>query len=151
MLGQACIATVGDDGKQNLKAFVALCRDDAKLGEVRAQCVDGLCALPDEQVAHAVLHEQEFERNQTVVGRVIRLETEADPSDLFHPGDREILIQWSSQIFGNIRVRVTLPADEYLAALDAHSKGRAVSVSGLIDRVGRTWVLLEPRDFAVLP
>jgi len=34
-----------------------LCRDDAELGEVRAQCVDGLCALPDEQVAHAVLHQ----------------------------------------------------------------------------------------------
>jgi hypothetical protein len=28
-----------------------------ELGEVRAQCVDGLCALPDEQLAHAVLHE----------------------------------------------------------------------------------------------
>jgi hypothetical protein len=57
MLGQARIAAVGDDGKQRLEAFVALWRDDAECGEVRAQCVDGLCALPDQQVAHAVLHE----------------------------------------------------------------------------------------------
>src|SRR5215472_6074096 len=29
----------------------------AELAEVRAQCVDGLCALTDEEIAHAVLHE----------------------------------------------------------------------------------------------
>src|SRR5215472_1186185 len=32
VLGQARIAGIGDDGKQHLKAFVALCRDDAELG-----------------------------------------------------------------------------------------------------------------------
>ena len=31
--------------------------DDAELGQMRAQRIDGLCALPYEQVSHAVLHE----------------------------------------------------------------------------------------------
>lgn len=45
---------------------------------------------------------QEFERNQTVVGRVERLETETDfdPSDLFQEGDREIAIYWNSKDLG---------------------------------------------------
>jgi hypothetical protein len=81
-------------------------------------------------------------------GRVVRLET--DPSDLFEPGDREILVQWASNDFGNIRVRVTLPPEQYLASLEAHGKGQSVSVSGLIDRQGRSWLLLDPRDFEVL-
>ena len=34
-----------------------MCRDDAELGQVRAQCIDGLCALTDEEIANAVLHE----------------------------------------------------------------------------------------------
>src|SRR5215468_7378885 len=57
ILGQAGIAGVGDDGKQLLEAFVALCRNDAELGHVRAQCIDALCALTNHQITHAVLHE----------------------------------------------------------------------------------------------
>jgi hypothetical protein len=93
---------------------------------------------------------QDFERNQTVVGRVVRLETDLDPSDLFEQGDREIAIHWISKDFGTIRVRLTLPAEQYLAALAAHGQGRAVSVSGLIDRQGRYWYLRDPTNFSVL-
>ena len=94
---------------------------------------------------------QEFERHQIVVGRVVRLESENDPSDLFKPeGDREIMIQWNSSDFGQIRVRVVLSAQEYLEALKAHGQGQSVSISGLIDRLGRYWVLLEPTQFRVV-
>jgi hypothetical protein len=93
---------------------------------------------------------QEIERNQTVIGRVVRLETDLNPSDLFEQGDREIAIHWISKDFGPIRVRLTLPADQYLAALDAHGQGRTVSVSGLIDRQGRYWYLRDPANFSVI-
>ncbi len=95
---------------------------------------------------------QEFERRQTVVGRVVRLESENDPSDLFTPvGDREIMIQWNSDDFGQIRVRVVLSAEQYLEALKAYAQGQFVSISGLIDRIGRYWVLLETSNFHVVP
>jgi hypothetical protein len=93
---------------------------------------------------------REFDRNRVVTGRVVRLETEVDPSDLFEAGEREIGIQWNTDEFGSIRVRVTLSPGEYQTAVDAHGKGRTVSVKGLLDKVGRYWYLREPTDFSVL-
>lgn len=95
---------------------------------------------------------QDFERSRTIVGRVVRLETEGNPTDLLEESvEREILVQWDAPDFGRIKVKVTLSAAEYLVALSAHSNGRAVSISGKIDRIGRTWYLLETKDFRVLP
>jgi hypothetical protein len=34
---------------------LALCRDNAEFGQVGPQRIDGLCALRDEQISHAVL------------------------------------------------------------------------------------------------
>ena len=94
---------------------------------------------------------QEFERNRTITGRVTRLKSENDPSNLLDPGSREIAIHWESGDFGEIKVRVALPPEEYLEAVEAHKTGRRVSVAGLIERIGKTWRLSEPREFAVLP
>jgi len=95
---------------------------------------------------------QEFERNRTITGRVIRLKSENDPSNLLNPiGSREIAIFWASEDFGEINVRVALPPEEYLQAIEAHKTGRQVRVAGLIERIGKTWRLAEPREFAVMP
>ena len=95
---------------------------------------------------------QEFERKQVIVGRVVRLESESDPSDLFKPeADREIVVQWNSEDFGQIRVRVVLPGAEYLEALGAHGRGQWISIEGTIDRQGRYWLLLDPRNFRIIP
>lgn len=94
---------------------------------------------------------QEYERKRTIVGRVVKLESESDPSNLFdEASDRQIAVQWINGDFGEIKVLVTLTAAEYLAAIEAHGKGQFVSVSGLIDRMGKRWVLLEPREFRVV-
>ena len=37
---------VGDDCKQHLETVIALRGNDAELGQVRAQPIDGLCTLP---------------------------------------------------------------------------------------------------------
>ena len=95
---------------------------------------------------------QEFERNRTITGRVIRLKSDNDPSNLLNPvGSREIAIFWASQDFGEINVRVALPPEEYLQAVEAHKTGRRVRVAGLLERIGKTWRLAEPREFAVMP
>lgn len=97
------------------------------------------------------LRRLDIDSNQTVAGRVVRLETEADPSELLEVrGAREIAIDWESADFGNIRVRMRLTAGDYLIAVEAHRGGRPVSVSGLLEKRGRLWWLLDPKSFKPL-
>ena len=97
------------------------------------------------------LRDQDFDRPRIVIGRIVRLESRSDPSDLLHPvGAREVVVQWLHSDFGDISVRVTLPPDKYLLAVDAHRNGQRISVTGKIERLGRLWKLLQPRDVAVL-
>ncbi|HQU25275.1 MAG TPA: hypothetical protein PKX13_13470 [Acidiphilium sp.] len=90
-------------------------------------------------------------RAENIVGRVVRLESDADPSDLINPmGDREIAIHWSSAELGGIDVRVSLGAADYLLALEAHRDGRSVTVDGTLEKRGRPWVLSGPTGFSII-
>src|SRR5271170_8249264 len=52
---------------------------------------------------------------ETVFGRVIRLATDADPSDLTDlMGEREVAILWSSEAQGDVTVRASLTPPDYL-------------------------------------
>jgi len=83
--------------------------------------------------------------DETVFGRVIRLATDADPSDLTDfMGEREVVILWSSEALGDIAVRASLSPPDYLKAVEAHAAGRPVEVSGTLERRTRRWVLLNP-------
>lgn len=94
------------------------------------------------------LRQQVQPRAETVFGRVVRLESNADPSDLLNPmGEREIAIQWSSEEIGDLQVRVSLGAVDYLLALDAHREGRPIRFSETLERRGRRWVLSNPTNF----
>jgi hypothetical protein len=97
------------------------------------------------------LRQQASDLNRVIVGRVVRLRSEDDPSDLLHPtGAREVSVFWSDPEFGNVRVKVLLPPEQYLAAVEAHKNGRQVSVKGKLEKLGRSWMLIEPNDFRVL-
>lgn len=88
---------------------------------------------------------------ETVVGRVVQLANHEDPSDLFGPsGEREVVIQWNGGEPGVIHVRASLAPKDYLDAIDAHASGKIVSVSGLLDRRGRRWMLVDVSSFSVL-
>lgn len=85
---------------------------------------------------------------ETVFGRVIRLASQTDPSDLTDMmGEREVVILWSSEATGDITVRSSLSPADYLQAVEAHAAGRPVEVSGTLERRGRRWVLLNPTGF----
>ncbi|MEV5033634.1 hypothetical protein [Sphingobium sp. LMC3-1-1.1] len=100
--------------------------------------------------AAKVLRSRVSSWDETVFGRVIRLASQADPSDLLDMmGDREVAILWSSEATGDITVRASLNPAEYLQAVEAHAAGRAVEVSGTLERRGRRWVLLNPINFQV--
>ena len=82
---------------------------------------------------------------ETVFGRVIRLASDANPSDLTDlMGEREVAILWSSEEFGDITVRASLSPADYLRAVEAHAAGRPVEVNGILERRPRRWVLLSP-------
>ena len=87
---------------------------------------------------------------ETVFGRVIRLATDANPSDLTDlMGEREVAILWSSEELGDVTVRAFLSPPDYLKAVEAHAAGRPVEVSGTLERRPRRWVLLNPTKFAI--
>jgi hypothetical protein len=80
-----------------------------------------------------------------IFGTVVRLQNEADPSDLsVIMGEGEISVLYDHAVYGEIHVRITLPPPEYLKAVQAHSLGRAVRVTGVLVRKGRYWYLEKP-------
>src|SRR5262249_44084342 len=85
-----------------------------------------------------------------VYGTVVRLQNEADPSDLSTITDEgEISVLYASEDYGDIHLRIGLPPPEYLKAVEAHRLGRPVRVSGTLVRRGRYWYLLNPSGLTI--
>jgi hypothetical protein len=90
-------------------------------------------------------------RDRLVTGQIVRLRSEHDPSDLSDASSpREISVNWINDEFGSITVKVNLPPAEYIAAVEAHKAGRAVSIAGSLERIGRNWVLSRPGQISLL-
>ncbi|TXM72170.1 hypothetical protein FV226_13150 [Methylobacterium sp. WL12] len=102
------------------------------------------------EAAKALRHSDE-ERRRTIVGKIRTLHSNENPSDLFSiSGTQDVIVEWDSDEHGLIRVRVSLPPEEYLQAVDAHKTGRMVSIHGELKPPGRFWRLENPRDFTLL-
>jgi len=96
------------------------------------------------------LRGESLELFTTVSGKVVRLQNEADPSDLLaRTGDGEIAILYSDDLHGDIHVRLSLKPVDYIKAVEAHRLGRAVRVSGTLVHRGRYWFLLNPSELTV--
>lgn len=102
------------------------------------------------QDASKALRQQEKAQSRAVYGLVYQLKAEGKPGDDLLQ-EREIVVRWISEERGALNVHVVLTREWYLAAINAHQEGRAVSVSGLLSKQGRFWVLSKPKDFVVLP
>ena len=91
-----------------------------------------------------------IERPTQVYGRVVRLQNEADPSDISDTtGEREVSVFHASEDFGDLHLRITLSPSDYLLAVEAHRLGRPVRVSGTLVHKGRSWFLLNPSGLAI--
>jgi len=124
-------------------------RADAELVQAKQFSV-GMKHVEVLRAAAKILRTQFSPRPETVFGRVVRLASEGDPSDLLNPmEDREIAVQWSSEDIGDIHVRVALSGVDYQVAIDAHRTGRPVMIAGTLERKGRTYVLSSPTEFSV--
>ena len=85
-----------------------------------------------------------------IFGTVVRLQNEADPSDLsVIMGEGEISVLYTHEFYGEIHVRITLTPADYLKAVEAHRLGRAVRVAGTLVRQGRYWYLNDPSTLTV--
>jgi hypothetical protein len=97
------------------------------------------------QDAARSLRRVETARNYTVVGKVIRLKSEHNPADLLDlSSPREVVLQWNSADFGLLNVKMVLSPPDYIIALEAHRLGQLISVSGQLERIGRSWILSGP-------
>lgn len=97
------------------------------------------------QDASNSLRRAETAKHYTLVGTVIRLKSEHNPADLLDVSSpREIVLQWNSPDFGQLNVKVILSPTDYIVALEAHKTGRLISITGMLERINRTWVLSSP-------
>jgi hypothetical protein len=100
------------------------------------------------RAAAKAMWEEPISRLLEVSGRIIRLQNEADPTDLLdETHDREVLVHWNSEEFGEMNVKMFLAPNDYLAAVQAHLRGRQIRVKGKLERQGRRWVLVDPSNF----
>ena len=89
-----------------------------------------------------------------VVGKVTKLQTEENPSDLLNPeGERVIVVHGNADEIGEIYVYISLNPEQYLAALEAHKDGRLVLVDGTLERRSwrGPWIIEEPASFGFFP
>lgn len=91
-----------------------------------------------------------YEKLQTIVGKIRTLHSMETPSDLFTiEGLQDIYVEWDSPEFGKRTVMVSLGPEEYLQAVSAHTGGRTISVFGELEK-GRRWRLDNARNFQVI-
>ena len=97
------------------------------------------------------LRRVETARPYTISGPVIRLKSEHNPADLLDVSSpREIVVQWNSADFGQLNVKVVLPPSDYIA-VEAHKTGRIISVTGMLERINRSWILSSPGNVQLEP
>lgn len=101
--------------------------------------------------ASKALRVDEKPRDVEIVGRIKRLETEANPSDLFeNTSNREIEVNWLNEDGDVAHVKISLNPEQYLAAVEAHRSGKFVSALGSLERSGRGWRLKKVTKFGVV-
>ena len=89
---------------------------------------------------------------QTIVGKVVALQSDASTSDDDSAEDFEQVatILWEEKRGRKLRVRVSLESADYATACDAHKTGVNVSVTGTLEKVGKFWKLMAPAHFQIL-
>lgn len=76
---------------------------------------------------------------ERIFGQVVNLHCASNPVD--GHAKRTVAVKINHQVHGPIEVRMTLGPDSYLQAIEAHSKGQLLSVTGQLQRKGNSWTL----------
>lgn len=89
-------------------------------------------------------------RDAQVVGRIKKLQTEGNPSDLLEDAKRQIEVGWINEDGQVVTVKLFLSPQDYLAAVEAHKAGQSVAALGQLQKNGRSWQLTDIRKFSVI-
>jgi len=101
--------------------------------------------------AARTLRRNDIDLPVAIVGLTIRLQNQTDPSDIAAAtGEHEVVVLWTSEDYGDIQVVINLDPGDYLRAVSAHGAGRPVAVAGNLRKIGRKWMLADPRNFSVV-
>ncbi len=87
-----------------------------------------------------------------IIGSIIQLRADLDEDGeetLFQ--GRKITIKWDIGTGRSINIRAALSADDYKLACDAHKDNRRVQITGIPEKLGKSWDLTSPKHFRVLP
>lgn len=88
-------------------------------------------------------------REVTIQGEIHSLHSTSDPR-VQDDAPRMIEVNWYDEEERSIKVKVSLSAEEYLAAIEAHSGHKEITVTGLLEKRGSRWELENPTDFGIL-
>lgn len=78
-------------------------------------------------------------KRERIDGLVVNLHCVADPKE--GHARRTVAVRVEHPQHGTIEVKLSLGAEWYLLAIDAHSKGKRISATGELQRKGNTWSL----------
>lgn len=76
---------------------------------------------------------------ERIVGHVVNLHCASNPVD--GHAKRTVALKITHGVHGPIEVKLTLGPDSYLLAIEAHSKGQPLAVTGQLQRKGNSWTL----------
>lgn len=85
---------------------------------------------------------------EIIDGLVINLHCALDPTK--GNAHRTVALKVMHKTYGSLEVKISLGPNEYLSAIDAHARGRLISVVGQLQRKGNVWSLDSITDFQVL-
>ncbi len=90
-------------------------------------------------------------REAQIFGRIKKLQAEGNPADLLEEkSKRQIEVAWINEENQLVNVKLLLSPQEYLAAVEAHKSGKAVSATGTLAKKGRSWQLGELTSFVAI-
>ena len=93
----------------------------------------------------------EVPQKEAIFGKVRRVGTDGNPSDLLDDGARrEIEINWISDDDKLIHIKILVSPEDYLKALDAHKNSKVIAVTGLLSATGKTRWLTEHGGLSIV-
>jgi hypothetical protein len=125
------------------------CEVPAELQNLEPVEIDPKVFRPFFEAAAKSLRQVKESQDTPIVGAIVQLRAE-DADDEDQDEGRQITVRWDLGNGRTLKIRVTLDADAYKAACDAHRDHRRVTVMGRPEKQGKFWVLTSPRDFSVV-
>jgi hypothetical protein len=102
-----------------------------------------------EAAAKSLRQAKESEQT-TIRGLVIQLHADPGDDDTDEDDERQIIVKCDLGTLRAVKVHVSLNADDYGKACDAHKDNREVEIDGRPEKLGKFWNLTSPANFRVV-